>query len=165
MSIDYGKLDRVYAFADFLDLLSNPAAMQQTVAEYKEQAEVLKALIEKKTAVDNVDSYVSSMSRAIEEQEAALAQRVADFDAEKRAAVESYQATAKKTQELQSKAEALTREAEAFRQQAAVELQQIKEERALLASERNSLASVSAQLVQERDALAAKAEQLKALIG
>ncbi len=160
MSIDYNKLDRVYAFADFLEILSDPAAMQKTVAEYKEQAEVLRGLIEAKTAVTEVDIYVDKQKREIEElvaqhteemkkSNAAIKESLAKLAAQQAAADAKFQDAAR-TQDEARKAEdaakKLLADARETQEKGVVEYQALVTERKAMEAERLALAEKEAKL-------------------
>lgn len=160
MSIDYGKLDRVYAFADFLDILANPEAMQRTVAEYKEQAEALKELIEAKTAVTEVDSYVARQKREVEDLVAfhteevrksneAVREQMQKLAAQQAAAAAKFQeaeVTRAEAMKAEDAAKQLLADAQKDREAAAAEFKAMSAERKALEAERKALADKEAKL-------------------
>lgn len=164
ISVDYGKLDRVYAFADFLELLANPEDLQRTIENYKAASEELRTALAAKAKVDEVDAYVVAENRKLDEREAALELKESDFEKYKAEVSADLMSVADKTHKVASEAEKSATEAAELRDKLNAELAAVAKEKADLERDRASMTAISAQLNAEREALAAKAEQLKAVL-
>jgi hypothetical protein len=63
ISIDPRKIETVYKFVDFLEAVSNPQALKDTVVELKAASDELKALTKLKEIADNADGYLDKVEK------------------------------------------------------------------------------------------------------
>ena len=85
VSVDHAKLESVMQFANFLDVLKDPQALKTTLTELQVASKELKALIETKTKIDQVDAYVADGQKQVkilrdilESEKGDFAKKVAD---------------------------------------------------------------------------------------
>ena len=165
MSIDYDKLERVYAFSDFLGLLSNPEGLRQTLEAYKKESEALVAATAAKIKVDNVEGYVArqmaEVKSAMEQQSAKEAEWIKD----KANQIAELQERATQVGKLQSEAASFRKTAEDEAQKASEAAKAAAADRATAAKELEQLRDVKEALIAERQALAIKEEKLRSLVG
>jgi predicted nucleic acid-binding Zn-ribbon protein len=165
LSIDYGKMDQVAAFASFLDVLSNPAEFQKMVQDYKEATAKMQEVVEAKAKIDEVDKYVSEEMAKLNEREAAIELKESEHQQRQEQAVLDLQTVADKTFALNREAQKAATEAADLRDQLNAERAAFAKEKSEFEQDKASLARVMADLTAEREELGRKAEQLKAVLG
>lgn len=81
VSYDHSKAQQVEAFAQFLELLSDPAALAKLFKDIKEARSAAEEAIKAKTEVDKVDAYVKRAEADIDAKYTKLEAEVAESQA------------------------------------------------------------------------------------
>jgi hypothetical protein len=121
VSFDYSKAQQVEAFAQFLELLSDPAALAKLFADIKEARKSAEEAIAAKTKVVDVDAYVA---RA----EADIDRKYSEMEAQEAALKEQAEELIKRQAEFQARVEAKDREQKVASDAVALALTDAKKE-------------------------------------
>jgi chromosome segregation ATPase len=165
LSIDYGKMDQVLAFASFLEVLGNPQQFQAMIQDYKKVADEARAIVETKTKVNEVDAYVARAKADATSAEEALAMKQKGFDKFREEEMENLRKRAAEVARLSSEATELRADAATQLQEAEAHNAKAKQLEARLEAETAAVVKLREQLEAEKVDLETKQEQLKKLFG
>lgn len=165
MSIDYERLERVYAFADFLNLLAKPEEFKSLLNDFKAQSEVLKKAVQEKTKTDSVDNYVIRRTKELEKEEDQLSLKEKEFEAFVQKETEAIRQQSAEVARLRAEVSELkatrTKELEEAQKQNA----EATTIRSRLEAQLADVEKAREELRKDQAALAEKQEQLKKVFG
>lgn len=165
ISYDFRAVERVTQFASFLDALADPKGLKGMIADLDQKAKELKALMESKTKLDEIDGYKAKIQSELEVWDKELK---AKEEAQNALLVEAdrtlTEARAEAASIIASAKEAM-KQARVANEMAQKGVETLAEDRKAYEVALAQLQTAQEELRVERQAILDKQEQLKKLIG
>lgn len=165
ISIDYSKLDQVFAFTTFLKVIQDPKELTDLLDNLQAQAKELRELVSAKTKIDEIDSYVEAEKVKIAQLWVDVNQKQAELVTQSSQLEDTKKTLDQKYQNLEN-IQQVNLDKFNKRQEELDELQvQLNADKEALIKEKELLIKKNQELLSQEAVLAEKTAKLRTILG